>query len=65
MTKEITINYNEHCAVLDAVDRLEQAVDMKELSHTQTVLKQDHDYTRLKTTLMNLRNLAKKWNATQ
>lgn len=62
MTKQIIINYNEHCAVLAALELVEAKYELRKKYIDARLEVEDGEFYRLKTTLHHLRTLAKKWN---
>jgi uncharacterized short protein YbdD (DUF466 family) len=65
MKKQINITYNEHCAVLDALERIENDMEHKRHKMNADALITDADYQRERATRRYLAALAAKWNAVQ
>lgn len=65
MNKQIYITYNEHCAVLDALERIENDMEQKSHKMNAAALTADADYQRERATRRYLAALAAKWNAAQ
>ena len=65
MKKQIYITYNEHCAVLDALERIENDIENKRHKMNADALIKDADYQRERATRRYLEALAAKWNAAQ
>lgn len=65
MKKQIYITYNEHCAVLDALERIENDIEKKRNKMKSDALITDADYQRELATRRYLAELAAKWNAAQ
>lgn len=62
MTKQIIINYNEHCAVLAALELVEAKYELRKRNIDARLEVEDGEFRQLKTTRHHLRTLAKKWN---
>lgn len=62
MTKQIIINYNEHCAVLAALELVEAKYELRKRYIDARLEVEDGEFRQLKTTRHHLRTLAKKWN---
>lgn len=62
MTKQIIINYNEHCAVLAALELVEAKYELRKRYIDARLEVEDGEFRQLKTTRYHLRTLAKKWN---
>ena len=65
MKKQIYITYNEHCAVLDALERIENDIENKRHKMNADALIKDADYQRERATRRYLDSLAAKWNEAQ
>lgn len=65
MNKRIIITYNEHCAVLDALERIENDMEKKMHQLNANALMTDADYQRERATRHYLSTLAAKWNVAQ
>ncbi len=65
MNKQIFITYNEHCAVLDALERIDKDMEQKKHQLNANALMADADYQRERATLHYLSTLAAKWNVAQ
>ena len=62
MTKQIIINYNEHCAVLAALELVEAKYEHRKKYIDARLEVEDGEFRQLKATRQYLRTLAKKWN---
>lgn len=62
MTKQILINYNEHCAVLAALELVEAKYELRKKYIDARLEVEDGEFRQLKTTRHHLMTLAKKWN---
>ena len=62
MTKQIIINYNEHCAVLAALELVDAKYELRKKYIDARLEVEDGEFRQLKTTRQYLRTLAKKWN---
>ena len=62
MTKQITLNYNEHCAVLAALELVEAKYENRKKYIYAGLEVEDGEFRQLKATRQHLRTLAKKWN---
>lgn len=62
MTKQIIINYNEHCAVMAALELVEVKYELRKKYIDARIEVEDGEFRQLKATRQYLRTLAKKWN---